>query len=337
MNQDHYISLIYKKLKEEISPPEEQELANWAQQEDANADFKQQIEENWQASQDILPSITIDTKKDFAGFKERMKAEKKRAVKKEAVIRPINKTRRFLLRAAAITLPLAAALWMFLPSQEAAIQLAQTKIGATKVITLEDGTIITLNEKSSLSYPPTFGEQQRIVSLDGEAFFEVVHDPSRPFEVQMERSKVKVLGTTFNIRNRANENIITVNVQEGKVQFSNTETRKGVILTKNEKGKLDKTNNQLSETTVNNKNASAWKTKTLTYKNTPLKAVVADLEQVFKTKITISKEAMQNCQISARFTKATPETVLDYVSELYQMEVERVEGNRFKLNNGTCR
>ncbi len=335
MNPDHYITLIYKKLKKELSPEEEQELSNWVK-EDENAALQHQVEENWQASKDILPPITVDTQKDFAGFKQRMKAEKNKPVKKEAVIKPINRQRRFLMMAAAIALPLAAALWLFMPSPEAPMMLAQTEGGATKVVNLEDGTIITLNENSTLQYPATFDAKQRKVLLNGEAFFDVTSDPTRPFEVQMERANVKVLGTKFNIRNIADENNITVNVEEGKVQFSNTETRKGVILTKGEEGLLEKNNNQISETTVNHKNASAWKTKTLSYKNASLQSVVADLEKVFKTKVTITNETMQTCRITARFADATPQAVLEYVEKVYKMEVEKIDGENFKLKNGSC-
>jgi len=335
MNPDHYITLIYKKLKKELSPEEEQELANWVKEEE-NAALQHQLEENWQASKDILPPISIDTQKDFSGFKQRMQAEKKRGVTKEAVIKPINRQRRFLMMAAAIALPLAAALWLFMPNPEAPMMLAQTEIGATKVIDLEDGTTITLNENSTIQYPATFGTEGRKVILNGEAFFDVASDPARPFEVQMERANVKVLGTKFNVRNIQSEDNITVNVEEGKVQFSNTETRKGVLLTKGEEGLLEKNNNQISEKAVNHKNASAWKTKTLTYKNAPLQTVAADLEKVFNTKISIANEAMQACQITARFKNATPQSVLDYVEKVYRMEVEQLEQDVFKLKNGIC-
>ena len=327
--------MIYKKLKQELSPEEEQELANWVKEEE-NAALHQQVEENWQASKNILPPITIDTQKDYAGFKQRMQAEKKRGVSKEAVIKPINRQRRFLMMAAAIALPLAAAIWLFLPGQETPMQFAQTESGATKVINLEDGTVITLNENSTIQYPGSFGAEGRKVLLNGEAFFDVSSDPARPFEVQMDRANVKVLGTKFNIRNRANETTITVNVEEGKVQFSNTETRKGVLLTKGEEGLLEKNNNQITEKVVDHKNASAWKTKTLTYKNTPLQTVIEDLEKVFNTKVTISNEAMQSCRITARFADASPQAVLDYVEKVYKMEVEQLDGENFKLKNGIC-
>lgn len=335
MNQDYYISLVYKKLKQEISSEELQELTHWGQEAE-NADLQQQLEHNWQLSTDILPPITIDTKKDFASFKKRMQAKSTGKVKKEAVIKPINRQRRFWLSAAAIALPLAAALWLFLPNNEVVMELAQTNSGATKVIHLDDGTVIALNENSTLHYPSTLGTEKRKVVLNGEAFFEVTSDPSRPFEVQMERSVVKVLGTKFNIKNREGEDQITVNVEEGKVQFSNTETRKGVLLTKGEEGIIEKNNNQISEKTVNHKNASAWRTKTLTYKNAPLQNLATDLEKTFKIKVLISNEAMQDCLISARFANATPEAVLDYVKQLYKLEIEKIGEDTFNLNNGIC-
>ena len=72
MNQDNYITLIYKKLKKEISPKEQTDLDKWVDSANENALLQEQLAENWELSKTALPPITIDAKKDFQGFKKRM-------------------------------------------------------------------------------------------------------------------------------------------------------------------------------------------------------------------------------------------------------------------------
>lgn len=337
MNKDNYITLIYKKLKREITPTEQESLNQWLVEKAEHLLLQQQLEENWQQSKTILPPLDIDTKADFQGFKKRMQAHKgNQAPSREAAIKPLNSRRILLAIAAAIAIPLLAAVWLFRPAPSPTMMMAQTTAAETKVINLTDGTIITLNENSTLSYPETFATNDRQVLLNGEAYFEVESDPSRPFEVLTEKASVKVLGTVFNVRTIGTEDKIKVSVEEGKVQFSSTLIGKGVILTKGEEGTYDLTKNEITAAKVDNRNASAWKTKNLTYKNAPLKTVVADLAQHFKVKTTITNVAMQECRLTASFVKATPMVVFDYLVELYQMELVQIDSQSFELNNGTC-
>jgi len=337
MNQDNYITLIYKKLKKEITSDEQADLDRWVEKEATNAQLQQQLEENWQASKTALPPITIDAKKDFQGFKKRMQAHKSAApAPKTAKIRSINSRRRLLSIAAAIAIPLMAAIWLFRPAPATTMLVAQTTSGETKSIQLNDGTTVTLNENTQLKYPATFAKTDRQVQLTGEGFFEVAKDANRPFSVQLEKATVKVLGTVFNVRSVADETEIVVSVEEGKVQFSSTNIGKGVILTAGEEGTYDLAANQITEQKVNHKNASAWKTASLVYKNALLSTVVEDLAKHFKVKVTITNAAMQNCRITARFADATAIDVLDYIVDVYQMELKEIDGQTFELSGGIC-
>ncbi|WP_202702285.1 FecR family protein [Flavobacterium sp. UGB4466] len=86
-----------------------------------------------------------------------------------------------------------------------------------RLISLPDGTRVWLNENSQLEYPEHFSDNERNVSLKGEAFFEVKRDPSRPFVITSGVIKTTVLGTSFNIK-AYNEKQPEVNVRTGKVK-----------------------------------------------------------------------------------------------------------------------
>lgn len=338
MNQDNYITLIYKKLKKEINPSEQADLDRWAKETKENALLQEQLEDNWKLSKTALPPITVDAKNDFQGFKKRMQQHRKANEEdtKEAILRPINSRRRWLSIAAAISIPLIAALWLFQSTTTPPMTIAQTAMGETKVIQLVDGTKVTLNENTTFEYPATFTSIDRQVKLIGEAFFEVGKDAARPFIVHTEKASIKVLGTIFNVRSLPTESKIQVSVEEGKVQFSSTIAGSGVILTAGETGVYDIETNKISENKVNHKNASAWKTKSLSYKDTPLATVIADLEKHFKVSIKINNELMQNCRVTARFREATPKSVLDYIVTVYQMKLKEIDATTFELDGGIC-
>lgn len=92
---------------------------------------------------------------------------------------------------------------------------ARTGTGTEAI--LPDGTRVSLNAGSSLSFNRYFGHDSREVTLEGEGYFEVTSDSGRPFRVHAGESCVTVKGTTFNVRNYADESEITVSLFEGSV------------------------------------------------------------------------------------------------------------------------
>ena len=89
--------------------------------------------------------------------------------------------------------------------------------GGEYKIVLEDGTKVWLNAETNLSYPSKFEAAQRLVHLEGEAYFEVVEDVNRPFIVKTNKMDIEVLGTSFNIAAYPNEDVYYTTLVEGKV------------------------------------------------------------------------------------------------------------------------
>ncbi|MBL1409016.1 FecR family protein [Sphingobacterium faecale] len=106
----------------------------------------------------------------------------------------------------------------------------KTPRGGQYQLTLADGTSVWLNAASSLKYPTSFGNAERVVELDGEAYFEVTHQPDKPFVVVSQGQRVKVLGTTFNISTyKENRSTITTLIH-GRVEVENTKSEQKQIL-----------------------------------------------------------------------------------------------------------
>lgn len=93
-----------------------------------------------------------------------------------------------------------------------------TPRGAQFNLILEDGTRVALNAGSRLRIPGKFADSKRVVSIEGEAFFEVTHDPSRPFYVKSRGQQIRVLGTSFNVKAYTDEPDGETTLIEGSVQ-----------------------------------------------------------------------------------------------------------------------
>src|SRR5690606_36556914 len=113
---------------------------------------------------------------------------------------------------------------------------------------LSDGTLITLNENSSIVYQEEFTSNERHVALTGEAFFEVARDEEKPFIVDLpSETYVKVLGTSFNIKAFDGDSLVTVFVKTGRVEFGSEANN--IILTPGEKGVYNKQSGQIERIT----------------------------------------------------------------------------------------
>lgn len=96
--------------------------------------------------------------------------------------------------------------------------LASTERGQTYCFTLQDGTKVWLNAASSLKFPTQFSENQRIVEISGEGYFEVAKDAERPFIVKSSMQEIRVLGTHFNINTYLDEPLTKTSLVEGSVE-----------------------------------------------------------------------------------------------------------------------
>lgn len=87
-------------------------------------------------------------------------------------------------------------------------------------IKLSDGTKIWLNTASTLTYPVCFGSSERRISLEGEAYFEVAHDRSRPFQITARHTEIAVTGTHFNVSAYVSDKAVTTTLLEGGVDVN---------------------------------------------------------------------------------------------------------------------
>ena len=198
---------------------------------------------------------------------------------------------------------------------------ATTAANETKVITLPDGSVVTLNESSTLEYPKSFTGGERAVALTGEAFFEVSKDPENPFKIKTENSLTTVLGTSFNIRAYENVPVTEIAVVTGKVSFKSVEEDKEVILTAGNSALLN-ANKELIKVESGSKNALSWKNNKLIFNETSIEEVIHDLEHHFNITIKAENEAINNCRFTGTFDDPTLDGVLQSLQFTHNIQFE---------------
>jgi len=162
--------------------------------------------------------------------------------------------------------------------------------GKRSEITLADGTHIWLNSGSQLSYPSKFKADSREVYLSGEAFFEVVPDPDKPFHVTTRDIRIEVLGTTFNVSSYAEDNTVQTVLLSGKVTASkNSLLARTIELAPGERLILDKTNSNLSKDKVDVQLYSSWVNGYLVFKNEPITEVYTKLKRFYNQNIMVEE------------------------------------------------
>ena len=186
--------------------------------------------------------------------------------------------------------------------------------GQKLTVTLKDGTAIKLNSNSKLRFPPEFDGDSRTVYLEGEAFFEVARDESKPFHVITNDIKVTVLGTSFNVQSSAQGVVHQVAVATGKVAVSsvtNKKSKQRTILIPNEMVTFDPNTNQMVKTNYNQEEVLGWREGLLYFNNLPIIDIASKLENWYGVDITIENTVDTTERYNGKFKNESLENILD--------------------------
>ena len=158
---------------------------------------------------------------------------------------------------------------------------------------LSDGTKISLNCNSTITYAKVFRGDHRDVKLDGEAFFEVAKDKSKPFTVTANGIKTTVLGTKFNVSAYKNLKHISVALLEGKVEVQTAEGRDKLILKPAEMAVFDKKARNLSRSVANASIISSWKDGNIVFSGANFEDIAAKLYNTYGIKLIDSTKNLK--------------------------------------------
>lgn len=201
--------------------------------------------------------------------------------------------------------------------QNPSVEIASWKIieapkGQFKKVTLPDSSSITLFPGSSIKYPPSYNLKDRSFALMGKAYFEVEHNPEKPFFVYSGEVATRVLGTAFEVDAPAGTNRKRITLRSGKVSVSYGAKQLGLLTPDQQMTISSATDYNISK--INAAKHTSWVLEQLSYDQAPLTEICAELEAWYNMSITISKPALKNIKLTATFKKQSFTTVMDILS-----------------------
>ena len=258
-------------------------------------------------------------------------SEQKERQRLEARRQTISRSRAALRIAASVLLVIGLGVGGYVtyqnqPAPEIAWTHKITRKGQKATITLTDGTKVYLNVDSKLSFPEHFAADQRAVTLEGEAFFEVTRDPKRPFTITSGDLTTTVLGTSFNIKAFAGE-AQQVTVATGQVKVRSARpggAPQEVVLNPYQQAFYD---GQLSKQPVDIRPLVAWREKVLRFDEVSLAEAAVVLERWFDVSIVLEDERIHACTINGTYVNETLPNILESFEHVLTITY-RTEGER---------
>lgn len=329
LNEDpSFITLVTKKLAGEATPQELQEL-----------DALLQADEHLRERYTILQQYFAETAQRSSSNAEQALQRTLSRIQPSAVPAPVTplKKSKPLMRSIYIGVSAAAAVMLLLGvtfllrRQQPVRQLAEKHADTSKwqnrqngkatkaILELTDGSKIWLNADSKLTYPEVFAGASREVYLEGEAFFEVANNETKPFIIHLHKGTIKVLGTSFNIRAYENEPVQT-SVTTGKVAFipkydeGSNQQPDTILITPDVKVTFSQHTGNIVKETTTSEDDKAWTEGRLVFRNATLENIAMELERTFGKKVKFNAEAPKQYRLTGSFHHNSLQEIMFYLA-----------------------
>jgi transmembrane sensor len=190
---------------------------------------------------------------------------------------------------------------------------------------LSDGTRVRLAPGSRLRVATDFGVERRDVYLDGEGYFEVVHDAARPFTVYAGNTSVRDIGTAFSVRGYAADSAVQVVVREGEVALAGVGR-----LVAGDAGRVAATGQTKVMRNVAVDSLLSWTAGRLVYGDAPLRLVLQDLRRWYGVDVQLADTATAALLFTGALADVAPEEAVEQVAATLGLDLRR-EGDRLVL------
>ena len=202
-----------------------------------------------------------------------------------------------------------------------------------RIDTLTDGSIITINKHSRISYTSHFNELKRELTMSGEVFFNVKPDKSKPFIIALGDLKVEVVGTSFNVRKLPLTDEIEVQVQSGIVKMYTNE--QSLMVKKGQTGFYVKNERRLQLKDTVDLNSMGYATNSFYFNDIPLIEACQYLTHAFNVEIQIDREKFADCRLTAQFDNKSLAYILEVINATFNTTYKQ-EGNNIIINGNGC-
>jgi transmembrane sensor len=327
--------LVTRYLSGEASAEDEKQLLNWiAQKPENEQDYLatkkifELSEQHYTAKGSELLDVDIDH--EWNHFMSN--------IKKEAPVRtlePEKQSSQLWYKIAAAILLLAVTGYLLNYFTTKTEEFTFDTADNTRTVSLPDGSQVILNKHSHIAYTTDFGKQDRKVKLTGEAFFQVNHDASKPFIIDVNNATIEVLGTSFNVRAYDQLKDVEVVVETGVVKLSASDHKTEVKLAAGQKGLYTRSNEAISSGINKDINFLSWNTQKIVFMENDLQSVVETLNKTYQVNIIIATNVPATCEVTVSFEHQTLESVLRVLERTLNLTYQ-IKGNQIEITGAGC-
>lgn len=267
--------LLIKFLLKESTPAEDTLVNEWLNAATANQDYFAQLQKIWEVSKNLDPKSKVDEEEAWTKFKRRTVIQSKA---------PKATLNHYWLKIAAV-LVIAFGAWSVYRVLGPNAYQELSASDQVLVQQLPDGSALTLNKFSHVSYARNFKNNRSVHLQSGDVFFNVAKDKNKPFIIEVDKVSVEVVGTSFNVKHQKDETEINVETGIVKVKLNKQE----IELYKGEKITINSATAQLSKQAYQDQLYNYYHSRMFMANNTPLWKLVATLNEAYGSKIKVDK------------------------------------------------
>lgn len=319
MTEEQSNNLIHRYLAGEAAEAESRQLETWLNASAENRLLFDEAEKLWRKIDAPQPQSVPSFEAFWQNLESKLEAG---AEKTSATIVPLGRARQKILfgkgnynrwlAAAAVLILLVGVTFIYQRVFKAEDwQTFATRNAERLPLILPDGSHVELNSASQIQFRAAGFDTLRIVTLSGQAFFEVNPDASgRPFVVRTENAQVRVLGTSFDVRARHQKTQVMVQTGKVALQTLTAPEENAVVLMPGQMSFVDKQALPITPIAIDSIFIAAWRQQRLVFDNTPLAEIAAELQRVYDVEIKIANRELQSLAITGTFERQPVTEVL---------------------------
>jgi transmembrane sensor len=312
MNEQNHEQMMLRYLQGTCTPEEKMLFEAWLQESADNRKLLYETRLLWHAS-------------GIEHFRSEEPLNKALATLNENIQRSQNQRRKRLyisiMRYAAMVTGAVLIAWLVTllikqkPRPEALITSAVSHTDSSQLVTLSDGTRVWLNSNSHITYPAHFSAGNRKVTIEGEAYFDVTHDPEHPFIVHTVTVDIKVLGTAFNVQAYPNAAQTEAVLVRGKIVMADSLGQQLAAVAPGQIARFEKASKQVTLQPVNADSYTGWRFGQITLSGANLATITRKLSALYAVRFTIDPSVTDTARYNFIFSKRKPvEEVMEMLS-----------------------
>ena len=265
---------------------------------DANLAYYNQLKKIWDDSRQLALTSTVDGDRAWQKFQQRIRPA------------PVRTGFGWMRIAASVIIIVGLGLLAYWVFNDRAKEMTVVAQKAVLNDTLPDGSVVTVNKGSSISYASKFKGETRQVALKGEAFFNVTPNKKKPFIISVNDVQIAVVGTSFNVKTiNGNTDVV---VETGIVKV--TRAGKTVELKANEEVIVNAKDSALTKEKVSDQLYKYYRTKEFVCDDTPLWKLVEVINEAYNSHVVIGSPALKDMSITTTFNNESLDQVLNVIS-----------------------